>query len=60
MNKNDVMLKTKNNNDVPLPKNDTNHRKWFYDNERKIMTFFCLKKWHKQRITENDVMLNKE
>ena len=49
-----------NKNDVPLPKNDTNHRKWFYDNERKIMTFFCLKKWHKQRITENDVMLNKE
>ena len=49
-----------NKNDVPLPKNDTNHRKWFYDNERKIMTFFCLKKWHKQWITENDVMLNKE
>ena len=35
----------KNNNDIPLPKNDTNHRKWLYAKEQKIMMFLCLKKW---------------
>ena len=31
---NDIMLKNK-KNDVSLPKNDTNHRKWRYANKEK-------------------------